>query len=157
MKTLVIYCSRTGNTRKVGHAVATALGCDEEEIIDGKDRSRISGYLGAGRDATLQRATPIQAVQKNAAEYDLVVVGTPIWAFTVSSPVRTFLTEHGRNIKSVAFFCTMGGSGDERAFRHMEELCGKPPVATLALTEKEVVGGGHHKIEDYVAVLRGVK
>ncbi len=44
-------------------------------------------------------------------------------------------------MKKAAFFCTMGGSGDQKTFRHMAELLGKEPAGTLALLEKDVRSG----------------
>jgi hypothetical protein len=36
------------------------------------------------------------------------------------------------------FFCTQGGSGAEKVFRDLAELCGKAPVATLAVNDREI-------------------
>jgi len=38
----------------------------------------------------------------------------------------------------VAFFATMGGSGDKGAFEAMGELTGKAPVATMTLIDRHV-------------------
>jgi hypothetical protein len=55
--------------------------------------------------------------------------------------VRTYLTEQKNNFKQIAFFCTMGGSGDKKAFAEMEKIIGKKPASALALTTREVTGG----------------
>jgi flavodoxin len=153
MKSLVICYSRTGNTRKVAAAIAAALGADLEEIREPKDRSGALGFLGAGRDATFKRSTPIEALARDPAGYDLVVVGTPVWAFTMASPVRTFLLENAGKLKSVAFFCTAGGNGQERTFRQMEELAGKKPLAALTLLEKELKADFGAKVKAFAAAL----
>jgi len=138
-KILVAWYSRTGVTRKVGQALASALGCDQEEILDRKDRSGPRGYMGAGKDATFKRLTEIEPVKKDPAQYDLVIIGTPVWAFTMSAATRTYLAVYRERIRSAAFFCTQGGSGGRRAFREMEAVCGKPPVAVLELRQDEVL------------------
>ncbi len=74
-------------------------------------------------------------------DYDLVVVGTPIWNASVSSPVRTYLAANHGRIPRVAFFCTHGGSGSARVLRQMSEICAQPPVATLVLRTDEVRRG----------------
>ena len=43
------------------------------------------------------------------SEYALVVVGTPIWAARLSSPVRTYLSQQRESLERVAFFCTQAG------------------------------------------------
>ena len=139
MKILVIYYSRTGTTRKIAEKLSADLSADIEEIIDTKDRSGAMGYIFSGRDSMKKRLTEIKPLEKNLSEYDLILIGTPIWAWTVSVPVRTFLEKYKDNLKRVAFFCTMGGSGDKKAFSEMEKISGKKPTAVLALTTKEVV------------------
>ena len=44
-------------------------------------------------------------------------------------------------MKRVAFFCTMGGSGAETAFGQLRQELGLEPVATLALTDREIDAG----------------
>jgi hypothetical protein len=75
---------------------------------------------------------------KNPADYDLVVVGTPVWSSSVSAPVRTYLSQMGSSVSNVAFFLTHGGTGENRVLRQMEELCGTAPLAVLGLRELEV-------------------
>ena len=141
MKTLVVFYSRTGTTKKVAEKIARALKCDKEEIKDTVKRSGPVGYMRSGREAAARKLTELKKIKKDPAGYDLVVVGTPIWAWNVSSPVRTYLTKNKSRFKKVAFFCTMGGSGAERAFKEMERLVGKKPSRTLALTTNQVVRG----------------
>jgi flavodoxin len=144
MKILVIFYSRTGVTKKAGERIAANLGekpgmqVAVEEIIEPKSRNGILGWMGAGRDAMGRRETPIEPVHSNPAEFDLVVIVTPVWAWTASSPVRTFCVQHGKQAKKVAFFCTMGGTGDKKTFEALEAMCGQAPVATLGLLTRHV-------------------
>ena len=106
-----------------------------------KDRCGSRGCLVAGKDAALKRLTEIKPTEKDPAAYELVVIGTPVWAFTMAPAARTYISEHRAAFQKVAFFCTMGGSGDERTFKAMAELAGAKPVAVLALREKDVKAG----------------
>ena len=137
MKSIVVFYSRTGNTRKIAQAIAAKLKCPIEEIFDTKNRNGIKGYLFAGRDATFRKLAQIKTIAHNPRDYDIIIIGTPIWSFNISSPIRTYLEQNKRTLKNVAFFCTMGGSGSDRAFAEMEKICVKKPLATLALTAKE--------------------
>ena len=56
----------------------------------------------------------------------------------MSSPIKTFIEKHKNDLKKVAFFATMGGSGDKRAFTHMEELSGHIPIATISFIDKNI-------------------
>lgn len=138
-KILVVFYSRTNTTKKIARELAGQLNADTEEIRSVKDYKGPIGYLMAGREATLKKPATIEPPTKNPADYDLVVIGTPIWSFNVASPVRTYLEQQKNKIKKTAFFCTMGGSGDVRAFTSMSELSGQKPLAALSLKTKEVV------------------
>ena len=157
MNVLVIYYSRTGATRKAAETIGEALraaGSDQveiEEIIETKSRKGALGWLGAGRDATLKRAAAIEPIEADVGSFDVVAIGTPVWAFTCATPVRTFCEQHGTAAKQVAFFCTMGGSGDKGAFQDMESLCGQAPAATLALIDRHVKAG---REEQFLAKVR---
>jgi flavodoxin len=159
MKTLIVYYSRTGVTKKVAEILKARLAnlthnCDLEEITDTKNRQGPIGYMLSGREA-MKKITPvIKPLTKNVADYDLVIVGTPVWAFTMSSPIRTFLTEQKDKFKKVAFFVTMGGSGQEKTFQNMAEIINQQPLATLDLKTVEVMKENiDEKINEYVAKL----
>lgn len=139
MRILIVYYSRTGTTRTIAQELRQQLDGEMEEIFDTKDRSGALGYLSAGRDASLRRLTDLHPETSDPSLYDLVVIGTPIWSWNVSTPIRTYLSKYRGRIKKAAFFCTMGGSGSERAFREMAEISGSDPAATLALSTQEVI------------------
>ena len=153
MKTLVVYYSRTGTTRKVAESISKELKCDIEEVYDLKNRDGVVGYLSAGKDATLKKLTEIKDVKNDPSKYDLVIMGTPIWSWTMSSAIRTYLTVNKNNFKNVAFFCTMNGSKG-KTFEHMREICGKEPKALLGLTTKEVKGNYLFKVKEFVDKLK---
>jgi flavodoxin len=141
MKKIIFFYSRTGTTKKVAKAIAEKIDAEVEEIRDTVDRSGAIGYVKSGRDAMKKRLTKLEPLEKNPAAYDLVIVGTPIWGWNMSVPVRTFVTENKDGITKAAFFCTMGGSGDQKAFAEMAEIISQKPLATMALTTKKVVSG----------------
>ncbi|MDD5112229.1 MAG: flavodoxin [Candidatus Altiarchaeota archaeon] len=150
MKTLVAYYTRTGHTKKAGDEMAKALGADFEEVIDTRNRSGVLGYINAGRDASLGISAIIRPIAKNPADYDLVIVGTPVWAFTLTPAIRTYLSENRERFKKIAFYCTFDGSGGEPTFRAMEDVSGKTPAATLELTRGEIVNGEYiGKVRDF--------
>jgi len=143
MKALVVFYSRSGTTKKVACELSRLLSADVDEILDVKSRGGPFGYLRSGKEASMKELPEIRGTTKNPSDYELVVVGTPIWSWTLSSPVRAYLVKNAGKFASVAFFCTQVGSGAETAFAEMEKLCGMRPRATLALTAKQVVGGGY--------------
>ena len=134
MKKLVVFYSRSGNTQKVALEIARSLRADVDEIIDLKDRTRkIIGWLIAGKDASQKKLTEIK-FKKDPKNYDLVIIGTPIWAWTMTPAIRTYLSKN--KIKKVAFFST-AGSRKNKAFEEMAKLS-KRPVATCCIEERDI-------------------
>jgi flavodoxin len=151
MKALIVFYSRTGVTKKAAEAIAAAIPCETEEIIDKADRSGIKGWLLGGKHAWQSTLTEIGPLKSSISSYDLVIIGTPVWAFTMTPAVRTFIEQNKDKIKKAAFLTTEGGSGHEKTFKAMEEALGKPPAATLNLLEKEVKSGKDgEKIRQFV-------
>jgi flavodoxin len=154
-RTLVAYYSRTGNTRRVARALAAATGAELEEIGDRTDRGGILGYLQSAIEAILGASTEIDRPTRDAARYELVIVGTPVWFAAVSTPVRTYLRLVRDRLPKVAFFLTHGGSGSGRALAQMFALAGKRPAGRLVLREAEVESGAYHeKVAGFARVLR---
>jgi flavodoxin len=141
MKALVVYYSKTGNTRLVAKELAQNLNADLEELTETQPKEGIIGMIVAGTGAALQNSTPINDLKHQVADYDLVIIGTPIWAWTMSNPIRGFFEKNKQNLKKVAFFATMGNSGDKRTFSHMEKLSGLVPVTTISLIDSKVKKG----------------
>ena len=156
MKTLVVFYSRTGVTGKLADYIAKKIGAETEEIKDTVNRAGAIGYLLAGRDGTLRKLTKLETPKLNPADFDLVIIGTPIWSFNMSAPIRTYLEEYKNQFKQAAFFCTMGGSGDKKAFKEMGEVTGKKPVAALTLKTAEVVASSFEKADKFCDELNNI-
>ncbi|MBW2970637.1 hypothetical protein KY320_00590 [Candidatus Woesearchaeota archaeon] len=153
-KTLVVYYSRTGTTRMLGEAIAKALKCDSEELIDKKSRKGILGWLKAGFEAGRKKLTKINPIKSNLDKYTLVLVGTPIWAANISPATRTFLAENKNKFKNVAFFATYGSDAG-KCYENMEAVCRKKPVGCFGMTTKQVRSGDYGKgFRDYIKNLK---
>lgn len=137
MKILVTYFSRTGNTKKVGKKIAKKLNADKDEIKDNKKRSGPIGFIKSGKEAMSKTIVAIHH-SKDPSKYDLVIIGTPVWAGNMSSPVRSYISKHKDKFNKVAFFCTTGAIGIEKCLNKMQELAEKKPISTLGLTTKEL-------------------
>jgi flavodoxin len=156
-KTLIVYHSRTGHTRRVAQLLAGRLGASLEEIRIVQPLDGLPGYVACAIESMAGLAPALRPMRLKPADHDLVIVGTPVWFWNVSSPVRSWLEKSGHRGKRFAFFCTMGGSGASRAFATMQELTGRPPIATLALTEREVEADARAKVDAFLAEIRAPK
>jgi flavodoxin len=109
LKSLVVYYSRTGNARFIAQTIAAQMGADIEEVIDLRKRSGILGFLRGGRDARAGKETEIAPTSKQPVDYDLIIVGTPIWAGKPTPAINTYLKKNDLSGKRVAVFFSQGG------------------------------------------------
>jgi len=155
MKTVIVYYSRSGRTKRLAEDVQSRLGCGIERIETRTDFSGLMGYFRITRESKRERPFEIQPFRVDPDQYDLVVVGTPIWGRTVSIPVRDLLMRYKGHLKAVAFIATSGGADAGPAFKAMEEACGKPPLATLGVSARRLRSNAYSEdLERFVEKVR---
>jgi flavodoxin len=79
---LVVDYSRSGNTHDVAKAISRGCCADLERIHDERSRAGLWGYLRSAREALKQKPGHIRRPKHDPADYDLVVLGSPVWAAT---------------------------------------------------------------------------
>jgi len=109
MKSLVVYYTRTGKTKGVAENIAAQLSADIEEIVDQKKRAGPIGWLNAGKAATREETTEIASLKYSPSNYDLIVFGTPVWAWRPTPAIRTYIKQNDLSGKKVALFLTSDG------------------------------------------------
>ncbi len=124
MKILVTFYSRSGYTKKVANNLVNNLEADMDEIIDLTDRSGIKGWILGGRDAMKGSLTEIK-VTKNPKNYDLVIIGTPIWANKEAPAVKSYVDKFKKEIKNLAVFSTAHVNGVKNTVADLEKIWGK--------------------------------
>lgn len=147
MKSLVVYYTRTGNARFVAETIAAEIGADVEEVVDMKKRSGILGWLGAGKDAKQGKETQIAPTKKSPKDYDLIIVGTPVWAARPTPAITTYLKKNDLSGMKVAVFFTQGGKNPQgieqtKALIPNSECIGEltlvNPLKTKEASEKQI-------------------
>jgi flavodoxin len=108
MKTLIVYYTRTGNARFVAETIAATIGADVEEVVDLKKRSGSLGFLSGGKDATQGKETQIGETKRSPKDYELIILGTPVWASAPTPAIRTYINHNDFSDKKVALFFTCG-------------------------------------------------
>jgi len=138
MKILIVYYSRTNVTKDIANRLQKELECDIEEITDGGKYDGRLGYMKGGMNASMGRTSDIDPISKNPSDYDLVIIGTPVWASNMATPVYTYLIKYNDQIKKMASFCTCISGGYEKALEKIAEVSGKTQVSTMFLNAKDV-------------------
>lgn len=170
MKSLVLYYSKSGTTAKVARAVATGLEADVAEIKCPRYSSGWLGYLLAGYDSLKGRLPAIEVPGVSYADYDLIVLGAPIWTSYPATPLRALLSKQNELTEllrdplsdplsgRVALFLTYGGhSPPEKATDLIEDFLPIKLAASLAIRQdalNEDVATA--SIDAFIVKLRGL-
>jgi flavodoxin len=134
VSSLVVYYTRTGSTRFAAEAIAAELGSDIEEIIDLKNREGRLGFMGAGKAGMTGKGTEIAPTKRVLSDYDLIIIGSPIWAWGPTPAVRTYIKKNDLSGKKVAFFLTNDGSLRQAVEKTKALLSNATIVGELILT-----------------------
>ncbi len=143
-KTLVVYFSQGSATKRVAEDLALALSADIERIVETKPRKPgLAGFLSAGADSSMGKATPIASPAFDPSLYDRVVVCTPVWAWHVVPPVRTWLNlmrtglEKSGGSPVCAFVVVSADTKPEKILNMMSKESGILPLAYASFVEKD--------------------
>jgi flavodoxin len=150
---LLVYHSRSGHTRRVAQALAGRLDADIEEIRTRRPHAGACGALRCALESALGRTPAIRHTAHDPSRYRLLLIGTPVWAWSLPGPVRAWVQGHPAAGVRLAFFCTQGGSGAERVFAQLQAATGRAPEATLAVTEAQLEGELDPLLDRFVARL----
>jgi len=104
----------------VAEKIAEQLNADLCEVIDKVHKKGRMLYVKGGMAAMREKLTDIE-VAKSIDAYDLVVVGSPVWAGKIAPAIRTFLVNNNFSCKQVAFFVSIGGDKPEKTFENIRK------------------------------------
>ena len=139
---LCIYYSRTGKTRGVMADIAKSLEAELVEITDGVDRSGLMGAMKSCLDAVRKSTRFLEhfETQRDLKDYDLVIIGTPVWAGRCSSITREFLKKYGRDLKRVAYVITRTDEKNhqEQVFEQMDLYTAAPHICAASIKAGDV-------------------
>ena len=111
MRILTVFYSLEGNCLALAEVIRESVSSDIEALRPEKEIPR-QGFLRlliGGKQALFGQSVPNQPLVASIAEYDLIFIGTPVWAWRMSPPVLRFLTETDWTGKKVALYAMHGG------------------------------------------------
>jgi len=138
-KVLVVYLSRTNNTKTIAEIINNIVGGklvalelekpypeNYQATVQQVVKENETGYLPLLK-------TKIDSIEK----YDVVFVGFPTWDMKMPPPMKSFLHQYNFSGKTVIPFNTNAGYGVGSGFQTVEELCPNSKV----LEGFEMIGG----------------
>jgi flavodoxin len=115
MKTLIVYYSYEGNSALIAELIKAAIpGADTLELKteDDKKREGLAKFIWGGRQVMTHAKPRLKPYTAAIDQYDLIILGTPVWAGSCSPAMASFLSETRISGKKLALFCChAGGKG----------------------------------------------
>ena len=122
---LVAYYSLTGKTEQVAQAIAAASGGELYRIEVAKSYPSDAKERRAILNAEIEEnfLPPLKATMVNPGDFDIIFLGSPVWANHLSLPVKSFLVQYNLAGNHVIPFVTHSGGGKGQSFNDVAELC----------------------------------
>lgn len=152
-KILIVYLSRTNNTKAIAEIIKNNTGGDlvaielekpypkdYKEIVAQVSKENETGYLPLLK-------TKIDSIEK----YDIVFIGFPTWAMQLPPPIKSFLHQYSLGGKTIIPFNTNAGYGVGNSFQTVKELC-----KNSTISEGFEIKGGVEK-DGILFVMKGTK
>ncbi len=128
MRSIIIYYSYSGNTKKVAQTLSEYLRQKSEpEMLELKAQDESASFFGQCQRAFWHKKAEIELCKFDLKPYDLVCLGTPVWAFGPAPAMNTYLDKcSGLEAKEVILFTTYGsGTGNGRCLNYMQKILGQ--------------------------------
>ena len=142
-KVLVVVYSYTGTSRRVAKLLCSQHDWYLGEVAETRPRKGVLGMLRCLLDSKFRLKPPIRYDGPSPADFDAVVLVSPIWALQLASPMRSFVAMERQHLPDLAVVSVMGGEGAPNAVAEITSLCGHVPILSTALTAREVDDGSH--------------
>lgn len=135
-KVIIAVYSFEGNCRALAGVMAEATGGEVADITPIREISRnvVWKYLAGGRSAFMRETVPLQPTAFEVTERDLLILGSPVWAWNIPPATRSFLA--GRDwtgMRTALFVMHRGGQG--KALRTMREMVGEGGGVVLGASD----------------------
>lgn len=142
MSRCIIYHSHSGTTRRIAKKVKAACGGDLIEVMPQKKYNFLTLYLLGGYRAMKDMQDPIEQKKIDVAGYDMIVVGSPVWAGKPTPAI------------SAAIDAIRGCEG-KRAI--IFSTCGSQPGQTVGIIKKRLETKGIKVIGVHVFTQKDLK
>lgn len=125
MKTAIVYYSLEGNcdyvAKKLEDALSGPVDVIRLETVKPYPSKGFKKYTIGGMAAVKKDKPKIMPLNFDANAYDLIVLGTPVWASTFAPPLRTFFMNNYIHEKQIALFATSKGGDAIKTFDKIRE------------------------------------
>ena len=127
MKSIILYYSYNGHTKKVAEKLAKAQGAELVEVKTQTEKGKFLIFLVDCPRARMRKSVAIEPITQDLSGYDLITVASPVWA-GFPSPVFNAVVKllpKGKNVQVVMVSASGSGAtskseeGTKKMMRHL--------------------------------------
>ncbi|MGB8453744.1 MAG: flavodoxin [Anaerocolumna sp.] len=116
MKSIVIFYSFEGSTKLIADMIARETAAETLELKPEKEipKGGFKKFFWGGKSVIFKDKPKLLNTIPNLEQYDIIFIGTPIWAGSFTPPINTLISNISvKNKKIVLFACNSGGGADK--------------------------------------------
>ena len=154
-KTLVVYFSASGTTRKIAEMIAevgdfSLYEITPKELYTSDDLNWMNKKSRSSVEMSNKKIRPeITDTDAHIKEHDTIILGFPIWWYVAPTIVNTFLEKYDFSGKKIVLFATSGGSGFGNTVKEL-----KPSAPGAEIVEGKLLNRANkQEIEKWVKSL----
>ena len=152
-KPLVVYFTRSGNTKQVAEMIKNNTGADIVEIETVE--SYPSDYDELTKVAKQQQQDNVRPLIKtkiaNLDDYGIIFLGFPNWWSSMPMPVYTFVEQNGLNGRTIAPFVTHGGGQLGHSIEDLKKLVPESKVLKPFSVSGSRAGGAENDVKKWLS------
>ncbi|WP_276371867.1 flavodoxin [Chryseolinea sp. H1M3-3] len=124
-KVLIVYLSRTNNTKAVAEIIHENVGGDLVALVlvNPYPEDYKTTVAQVAKENETEFLPPLKTKINDIEHYDVVFVGFPTWGMQLPPPIKSFLKQYDLSGKTIVPFNTNGGYGIGSSFSTVKELC----------------------------------
>lgn len=124
-KILIVYLSRTNNTKAIAQIIQQQVGGKlvAMELVNPYPENYRAIVAQVVRENETGFLPPLKTEIDSMGSYDAVFVGFPTWGMQLPPPVKSFLKRNDLRGKTIVPFNTHAGYGIGTTFQTVRELC----------------------------------
>jgi len=129
-KILIVYLSRTSNTKTIAEIIHKSAGGTLVTLE--LEKPYPENYQATVQQVVKENETgylpPLKTKIDGIQNYDVVFVGFPTWGMKLPPPMKSFLKQYDLSGKTIVPFNTNDGYGIGSSFDTVKELCPKSKI-----------------------------
>uniref|UniRef100_UPI003562675C flavodoxin n=1 Tax=Ilyobacter sp. TaxID=3100343 RepID=UPI003562675C len=122
-KTLIVYYSLQGNTKRVAEMISEKIKADILELKPKANYNFTSAVtLGLAHIKT-KYVIKLEPLYIDLSKYSEIYIGTPVWWYTFAPPIRSFIENNNLKNKNIRLFSTNRGANG-KTFDDLKDILG---------------------------------